>query len=70
MYDGGRRGLPMYDLRRTMYDLDYSACCAEGCMDSAHALPRQGRTGRGGAGESILGAGALAREFDEERLPL
>ena len=25
MYDGGRRGLPMYDVRRTMYDLDYSA---------------------------------------------
>ena len=26
--DGGRRGLPMYDVRRTMYDLDYSARCA------------------------------------------
>ena len=23
--DIGRRGLPMYDVRRTMYDLDYSA---------------------------------------------
>ena len=28
MYDGGRRGLPMYDVRRTMYDLQIRARCA------------------------------------------
>ena len=37
----------MYDLRRTMYDLDYSARCAEGCMDSAHALPCRGELAMG-----------------------
>ena len=30
MYDGGRRGLPMYDVRFSMYDFDFSALCAEG----------------------------------------
>ena len=25
---GGRQGLPMYEVRGTMYDLDYSARCA------------------------------------------
>ena len=28
MYDGGRRGLPMYEVRCTMYDCDVRARCA------------------------------------------
>ena len=30
MYDGGRRNLPMYEVRSTMYDLEGSCTCGAG----------------------------------------
>ena len=57
MYDGGRRGLPMYDVQRTMYDCDYSALCAG-------IFAKQVRTGcrETVRGRDYKGAGIFAKQ--------